>query len=1166
MSRSAVIAVSRDDSSVNGSAATAPDHSSQATDPSSEPDSGRGGSLRMQPKMGAKGAKPTKAGTVDGEGTSLHAPSISSKAKRNKPSAAKKQRSIEGINGGKVENQTRPTTKKVVSNGVPKDSTKNAPGGARVSNSEEPSATKAEFSADGLKSKQSDRPRTRFEKPSKALRSNSSRRRKVGTASVGMTLAGVMAGDCPIIFTPDGSSFLAAASCCIKVFSLATGEIVRILSRKSSEGHERPITGLTLNPTNSFQVNSTVRLWDYTDGTLLMTWQLDYPIRRMSLDPAKPSNIYMHFIRDSSSSMEELQNRGPIVQAQLEVGNCPEVASILESISSNGLEARDGFVVHWKDNKFTVLHPDSGAERLFDTGRSVTCLAVHPSEPMVAVGLDNGAISFYHCLKLPILLDSSYRPIVTNMHWHANPVTSIAFTADGSYLLSGGHEGVLVIWQLNSGNKTPNFLPRLSSSILAVSTSGDHSKHAIVLRDNSIRIIDSANLRPIQSVVGLRHAGMKVQIGETREQRYRDLPILQSRFGTILIEPRQNLAVLPGNSGCLQFYNVVEDRHVMELETVPQNVVLTSAETVIGRSKPPVAEVADVAFSADGKWMGTVDTRPKSGSLEEVTHLKFWMFDDVQQRYVVCTRIESPHAASITSMSFVDPPNGSGLPLLLITASADGTFKAWQLHAQSADPPASRGNNAIPAAQWLIRSKGSYRGSPMSDCQVSQDSSVLAIASGPLVTLWDPWSGFMSLTLSHSPAWDHVSRIAFVDSNRQMWGTSPDDGARLLIKLRKESNPSHEVQEAEAARFREAWSTTGGATLPFLVALTRRRIHVWHLVSASVWWSLALPESDLVANESQAKSELRIVVDHETGVFAIAQVVVREEATPSPKVATSQEAEVGGDNESIMNELQGKPATTHINDSENPQQHKPLKPSEPRVKSTRRSKLNESSFKGTRQVSKTSILLFSPLSQVPIRTYVLPAAVDGIAFLPSSSVETKSVQRISHSTMGSFIHPASRLIVSVEGEIRVLESWNSSDGTQEGEIVPGKTDDKKNGLLTSMFGDMATPAAIPSVATESEGIRVVSDTGVIGTDHRFRFITETPSHLLPSTSAMLMPFFESAFGNAKVEAEAFLSQEAALEAADNMEVEEQAVPVAPAVDSNTMDVSFLTTVFERVLI
>ena len=49
-------------------------------------------------------------------------------------------------------------------------------------------------------------------------------------------------------------------------------------------------------------------------------------------------------------------------------------------------------------------------------------------------------------------------PPLTTLHWHPAPVGCLTFSPDTTYLLSGGREGVLVLWQLETNR--PNFLPR----------------------------------------------------------------------------------------------------------------------------------------------------------------------------------------------------------------------------------------------------------------------------------------------------------------------------------------------------------------------------------------------------------------------------------------------------------------------------------------------------------------------------------------------------------------------------------------------------------------------------------------------------------------------------------------------------------------------------------
>eukprot|EP00122_Pirum_gemmata_P010733 Pgem_evm1s9934 len=91
------------------------------------------------------------------------------------------------------------------------------------------------------------------------------------------------------------------------------------------------------------------------------------------------------------------------------------------------------------------------------------------------------------------------------MHWHSHAVESIAFTSDGEYLISGGMESVLVIWQLQTGNK--NFLPRLGGEILSLSISPNEKLFAVSLGDNSVKLVTSATLQVVKTVRGLTLAG-----------------------------------------------------------------------------------------------------------------------------------------------------------------------------------------------------------------------------------------------------------------------------------------------------------------------------------------------------------------------------------------------------------------------------------------------------------------------------------------------------------------------------------------------------------------------------------------------------------------------------------------------------------------------------------
>lgn len=56
----------------------------------------------------------------------------------------------------------------------------------------------------------------------------------------------------------------------------------------------------------------------------------------------------------------------------------------------------------------------------------------------------------------------------------------------GAYLLSGGEESVLVIWQLNNNGATKKFLPRLGAPLKYISSSPTDELTAICHADNGM--------------------------------------------------------------------------------------------------------------------------------------------------------------------------------------------------------------------------------------------------------------------------------------------------------------------------------------------------------------------------------------------------------------------------------------------------------------------------------------------------------------------------------------------------------------------------------------------------------------------------------------------------------------------------------------------------------
>lgn len=144
----------------------------------------------------------------------------------------------------------------------------------------------------------------------------------------------------------------------------------------------------------------------------------------------------------------------------------------------------------------------------FVSPEKLTCLAFHPSEEYFATGDTTGNIRLWYCLgqkEAFKVAGVAKKAQTTTLHWHAHAVSSIAFTANGAYLLSGGEEAVLVIWQLHSGKK--EFVPRVGAPISSVTLSkftNGEEEYLLGLADASFAFVRSGTLKISRTIASIK--------------------------------------------------------------------------------------------------------------------------------------------------------------------------------------------------------------------------------------------------------------------------------------------------------------------------------------------------------------------------------------------------------------------------------------------------------------------------------------------------------------------------------------------------------------------------------------------------------------------------------------------------------------------------------------
>ena len=645
-----------------------------------------------------------------------------------------------------------------------------------------------------------------------------------GPIAAPLTSAGtVMEAQASIALSRDGKAVLAAWLNKVEILSPVTRK--RMLSL---EGHDAQVTAIAVHPLNISQTftasfDGTIRLWDISDGANLKQWNLNQPIYQLVVSPDAKyayATLLKGVATEGNKAVSYVHQINLETNEQQRLFKCREPARL--SITRDGemlFAVARRLLYVWFTSQSQGGEPGKWRQRSkeikpvqLEHARDLVSVGCHPDGSYVATGDVRGEIFMWYNVK-PLDEGGEVMPPVcakSTMHWHAQAVLCMSATQDGAYLLSAGHEGVLVMWQLETGHR--QFLPRLGGAVLALANSHCGTVVAVLCQDQVIQLVNlltrkvtrTLRLLPVSAAgVGAAAEGAGAVAGSA--------PLVSAaQAGRILgVEPRVGHLLIGARNASLGMWDAAKGTHVCSVHAQVRNVVASAP--LSGDKKPQNlagagagaggALVLMVAMSSDGDSMVVV-LGPAGSSKSEASggddlssvdaikggrgagsggvgyQLSFWARigrppmggADSTGGYQVITRVPAPHGSHRVSALAFNPARA-----LVCTGGHDGHFKVWSPTASQALalPPGVSRTEEHPAG-WTCSAVGSFRPRPCRAAAYSTDGAVLAVAYAAAVVLWSAQSLTRLAVLSHAAESDSIERLHFLPNCASLVAASAD--------------------------------------------------------------------------------------------------------------------------------------------------------------------------------------------------------------------------------------------------------------------------------------------------------------------------------------------------------------------------------------------------------
>ena len=534
---------------------------------------------------------------------------------------------------------------------------------------------------------------------------------------------------------------------CIKTIKFANNELLKVLLGSSENNIKVNITNILLgditsssedNQDGAQSKNNYITIFTNLGQVVVLNYKGKLTSTpkylQLNLNAETSEQVVKVFSKDGELRVLTLSHAGKIsaeyVLYQLEFSSNLESSSIQAGLQLKQLQVfKDVVLSSWSSNGeyLVLLHKDTkerllSVNNVFNIGgvgtkqftlasvykklhskksssnagfssssRFITSMALDNSGTKLALGFASGVINLVN------LADMSSRLL----KWHIDSVLSLGFNQDGTYLMSGGWEKVLVFWQLTTDLQ--QFLPRLTGVICDIQTLGSGRYYSLTVQltenhsdaDYQFLLLNAADLKSKLSVSGpapvfasplagatepisILRSSRAIQHAKKLRKRTFNRQKLQDLTTQIEVNPATKHLYIPNHSSVQTFDLYKNEQVQFQFFTDGINNTMGKVRGELNIRDP---DIKLLKVTRDGNWMITyeVDYPPPDDTLpsaDDITHiLKFWKRGTGSNQWNLKTKVLEPHGVGvpITNISVAPGTNAIGC----LTADNNGGIKYW---------------------------------------------------------------------------------------------------------------------------------------------------------------------------------------------------------------------------------------------------------------------------------------------------------------------------------------------------------------------------------------------------------------------------------------------------------------------------------------------------------